>query len=197
MFRLVLVIVLLVVQMVGAMPLLFVGGGMGWGTRIQVVALPVARCARVMWASVDGAAFGGVAEGGADVGGSDAGSVVGHVLVVSACGSRPQVVYQAMPPVRLVQVVSVTVGLMPLVRAVWFLVVSGVGGFGDADGGVLVVGAGGGAPMVRAPGALGVAPRCRAISLPLLAEGAAGVAAGEGGGCDGVVVVVGAAWGGC
>ena len=48
-----------------------------------------------------------------------AGSVVGDVLVVSACGSRLQVVNRAMPPVRLVQVVSVTVRLMPLVRAVW------------------------------------------------------------------------------
>ena len=84
---------------------------MGWGTRIQVVASPLARFVRVMWASVDGAAFGGVAEGGA--------SVVGDVLVVSACGSRSQVVKRAMPPVRLVQVVSVTVRLMPLVRAVW------------------------------------------------------------------------------
>ena len=83
---------------------------MGWGTRIQVVALPVAWCVRVMWASVDGAASGGVAEGGA--------GVVGDVLVVSACGSRSQVVNRAMPPVRLVQVVLVTVRLMPLVRAV-------------------------------------------------------------------------------
>ena len=47
-----------------------------------------------------------------------AGSVVGDVLVVSACGSLSQVVNQAMPPVRLVQVVSLTVRLMPLVRAV-------------------------------------------------------------------------------
>ena len=47
-----------------------------------------------------------------------AGSVVGNVLVVSACGLRSQVVYQAMPLVRLVQVVLVTVRLMPLVRAV-------------------------------------------------------------------------------
>ena len=66
---------------------------------------------RVNWASVDGAAFGGVAEGGA--------GVVGDVLVVSACGSRSQVVNRAMAPVRLVQVVSVTVRLMPLVRATW------------------------------------------------------------------------------
>ena len=92
---------------------------MGWGTRIQVVASPVARFVRVMWASVDGAAFGGVAEGGAGVGARDAGSIVGGVLVVSACGSRSQVVNRAMQPVRLVQVVSVTVRLMPLVRAVW------------------------------------------------------------------------------
>ena len=48
-----------------------------------------------------------------------AGSVVGDVLVVSACGSRSQPVYRAMPLVRLVQVVLVTVRLMPLVRAVW------------------------------------------------------------------------------
>ena len=100
------------------MPLLFLVGGMGWGTRIQVVASPVKRFVRVMWASVDGAAFGGVAEGGAGVGAGDAGSVVGDVLVVSACDSRSQVVNRAMPPVRLVQVVSVTVRLMPLVRAV-------------------------------------------------------------------------------
>ena len=50
-----------------------------------------------------------------------AGSVVGDVLVFSACGSRSHVVNQAMPPVRLVQVVSVTVRLMPLVPAVWLL----------------------------------------------------------------------------
>ena len=48
-----------------------------------------------------------------------AGSVVGDVLVVSACAARSQVVNRAMPLVRLVQVVSVTVRLMPLVRAVW------------------------------------------------------------------------------
>ena len=48
-----------------------------------------------------------------------AGSVVGNVLVVSACGSRSEVVNRAMPLVRLVQVVSVTVRLMLLVRAVW------------------------------------------------------------------------------
>ena len=90
---------------------------MGWGTRM--VASPVARFVRVIWASVNGAAFGGVAEGGAGVGAGDAGSVVGDVLVVSACGSQSQVVNRAMPPVRLVQVVSVTVRLMPLVRAVW------------------------------------------------------------------------------
>ena len=77
------------------------------------------------------------------------------------------------------------------------VVASGVGGVGDADSGVLGVDAGGGALMVRVPGALGAAPRCRVISSPLLAEGAAGVAAGEGGGCDGVVVVVGAARGNC
>ena len=62
-----------------------------------------------------------------------------------------------------------------------------VSGVGDVDGGVMAVGAGGGAPMVRVPRALGAVPRCRVISLPLLAEGV----------CDGVVVVVGAARGGC
>ena len=49
------------------------------------------------------------------------GSVVGDVLVLSACGSQSQAVNLAMPPVRLVQVVLVTVGLMPLVGAVWLL----------------------------------------------------------------------------
>ena len=48
-----------------------------------------------------------------------AGSVVGNVLVVSACGSRSQVVNRARPPVSLVQVVSVTVRLMLLVRVAW------------------------------------------------------------------------------
>ena len=70
-----------------------------------------------MWLSVDGAAFSGVVEGVRVF----AGSVVGDVLVVSACGSRSQVVDQAMSPVRFVQVVSVTVRQMPLVRAVWLL----------------------------------------------------------------------------
>ena len=97
---------------------------MGWGTRILVVAPPVAQLVRVMWASVDGAAFGGVAEGGVGdalgVGVGDARSVVGNVLVVSACGSRSQVVTRAMPPVRLVQVVSLrgASSLMPPVRVV-------------------------------------------------------------------------------
>ena len=50
-----------------------------------------------------------------------AGSVVGEALVVSARGSRLQVVNRAMPPVQLVQVVSVFVRLMPLVRTVWLL----------------------------------------------------------------------------
>ena len=50
-----------------------------------------------------------------------AGSVVGDGLVVSARGSRSQVVNRAMPPLGLVQVVSVFVLLMPLVRAVWLL----------------------------------------------------------------------------
>ena len=48
-----------------------------------------------------------------------AGSVVGDVLVISACSSRSQVVNRLMPPLRLVQVVLVTVRLMPLVPAVW------------------------------------------------------------------------------
>ena len=39
-----------------------------------------------------------------------AGGVVGDALVVSARGSRSQVVNRAMPPVGLVQVVSVIVG---------------------------------------------------------------------------------------
>ena len=82
------------------------------------VAPPVARLLRVMWASVDGAGFGGVAEGGVRVAAGDAGSVVADVLVVSACGPWSQVVNRAMPPVRLVQVVSVTVRLLLLVRAV-------------------------------------------------------------------------------
>ena len=50
-----------------------------------------------------------------------AGSVVSEALVVSAHGSRSQVVNRAMPPVQLVQVVLVFVRLMPLVRAVWML----------------------------------------------------------------------------
>ena len=79
------------------------------------------------------------------------------------------------------------------------VVVSGVGGVGDTDGdvgvggapglgvvsdyagGIFAVGAGGGAPMVRVPGVLGAGQRRRGISSQLLAEGAAGVAAGEGG----------------
>ena len=65
---------------------------MGRGTSIQVVASPAARFLRLMRASVDGAAFGDVAEGGAGVGAGEAGSVVGDVLVVSACGLRLQVV---------------------------------------------------------------------------------------------------------
>ena len=47
-----------------------------------------------------------------------AGSVVGDALVVSARGSRLQVVSRAVPPVGLVQVVSVVVRLLPLVRLV-------------------------------------------------------------------------------
>ena len=84
---------------------------MGWGTSIQVVALPVARFVMVMLASGDGAAFGGVAAGGADV--------VGDVLVIIACVSRSPVVNRAMSPLRLAQEVSVTVWLMLLVRAMW------------------------------------------------------------------------------
>ena len=109
--RLVLVMVSLVVQMVGGagdagvvrqrgdgMGDPYEGGGVAGGTVCQ-------------GESVDDAAFGGVAEGGA--------GVVGDVLVASACGSRSQVVNRAMPPVRLVLVVSVTVRLRPFVRAVW------------------------------------------------------------------------------
>ena len=64
MFRLVLVMVSLVVQMVGvlALPLLFGGGG-GWEGG------PVSSWfVRVLWLSVDGAAFSPVLEGGAGVG---------------------------------------------------------------------------------------------------------------------------------
>ena len=50
-----------------------------------------------------------------------AGSAVGDALVVSACGLWSQMVNRAMPPVRLVQLVSVTVRLMPSVRAVWLM----------------------------------------------------------------------------
>ena len=50
-----------------------------------------------------------------------AGSVVGDALVVSARGSRSQVVNRAVPPVGLVQVVLVIVWLMRLVRVVWLL----------------------------------------------------------------------------
>ena len=68
-------------------------------------------------------------------------------------------------------------GSADVVCAGCVVIVSGVGGVADADGGVLTAGAGGGVLMVRVP-----APRCRVISSLLLAEGAAGVAAGEGGG---------------
>ena len=112
-----------------------------------------------------------------------------------------------------VRVVSVTVRLMPVVRAVrlscqasvalvtlMVMLVSVVLRVSASLVTLLVVflavGAGGGAPMVRVPGALGAAPRCRVISSPLLAEDVAGVAAGEVGGCIGVVAGVGAAWGG-
>ena len=93
------------------------------------------------------------------------------------------------------------------VRVGCVVVVLGVGGVsvggaldvvvvGNDAGGVLAAGAGGDAPMVRVPGVLVAGPRRWRSSSPLLAEGAAGVAAGEGGGCDGVVDAVGAAWGG-
>ena len=75
----------------------------------------------------------------------------------------------------------------------------GVVGNSDGDGAVgdaLAVGAAGGAPTVRVPGGLGAGPKSRGIFSPLLAEGAVAVAAGKGGGCDGVVDVDGAAWGG-
>ena len=50
-----------------------------------------------------------------------AGSVVGDALVVSACSSWSQVVNRALLLVRVVQVMSVTVQLVPFVRAVWLL----------------------------------------------------------------------------
>ena len=64
MFRLVLVMVSLLVQMVGAVgDAVVVRGGGGWEGG------PVSRWfVRVLWLSVDGAAFGGVLEGGAGVG---------------------------------------------------------------------------------------------------------------------------------
>ena len=64
MFRLVLVMVSLVVQMVGGVgDAVVVRGGGGWGGGL------VSRWfVRVMWLSVDGAGFGGVVEGGAGVG---------------------------------------------------------------------------------------------------------------------------------
>ena len=73
------------------------------------------------------------------------------------------------------------------------VVVSGVGGVGDGDGGALGVGACGGAPMVRVPGTLG-GSALWVFSSPFLAEGAAGVAGGEGGGCGGVAAAFCAAW---
>ena len=50
-----------------------------------------------------------------------AGSVVGDAPVFSACGSWSKVVNRAFSLVRVVQVVSVTVRLVPFVRAVWLL----------------------------------------------------------------------------
>ena len=85
---------------------------------------------------------------------------------------------------------DVCVGRAPVVGVVWDA--DGEGATGDA----LAVGAAGGAPTVRVLGPLGAAPQRRGISSPLLAGGAVGVAAGGGGGCDGVVDVDGAAWGG-
>ena len=61
-----------------------------------------------------------------------AGSVVGDALVVSARGSRPQVVSRATPPVGLVQVVSVSVWLLPFVRPVTVMAARGGVGVGDA-----------------------------------------------------------------
>ena len=78
------------------MPSLFVGGGLGGYRSTVLLSVVLLRAMRVL-----------------------VGSVVGAALVVSAGGSRLQVVKQAMPPVGLVQVGSVTVRLMPLVRAVW------------------------------------------------------------------------------
>ena len=124
-----------------------------------------------------------------------AGSVVGNGLVVSARGSRSQVVNRAMPPMKLVQVVSVGVRLMLLVRAVWLLCQASVALVTMMMvrwGLVLVVALRWWGCRVR-----WVAPRCWVFSSPLLAEAAAGAAAGEGGGCVGVVAVGCAAWGGC
>ena len=88
------------------MPLLFVGGRMGCGNRIQVVVSPLARLVRVIWASVDGAVCGGVAEGGVgdvlDVGVGDASSVVADAPVVSACSVREGAVGGGMVGVALV-----------------------------------------------------------------------------------------------
>ena len=80
-----------------------------------------------------------------------AGSVVGDAPVVSACGSRSQVVYRAG------EVGAGGVGdcSADAVGAGCVVVVSGVGGVGDGDGGALGVGGGGGALMVRVPGTLG------------------------------------------
>ena len=50
-----------------------------------------------------------------------AGSVVSDAPVFSACGSWSWVVNRALSLVRVVQVVSVTVRLVPFVRAVWLL----------------------------------------------------------------------------
>ena len=101
MSRLVLVMPSLVLQMVGGGkgdP--YPGGLWGWCGYRSTVLLSVVflRAVRVL-----------------------AGSVVGDALVVSACGSWSYVVNRALSLVRVMQVVSVTVWLVPFVRAVWLL----------------------------------------------------------------------------
>ena len=86
--------------------------------------------------------------------------------------------------------VSVTVRLVPFVRAVWLLRQGSVALVTVVCWGLVPVVA------VRWSGCRGrwMAPRCWVFSSPFLAEGAAGVAGGEGGGCGGVAVVFCAAW---
>ena len=86
--------------------------------------------------------------------------------------------------------VSVTVRVVPFVRAVWLLRQGSVA--------LVTVVCWGLCRWWRSDdeGARGrwLAPRCWVFSSPFLAEGAAGVAGGEGGGCGGVAVVFCAAW---